>query len=115
MTPNGIYPLTIVAAEPCPEGIRIAFDVDLEDERTIQTFSLAPPAACLRSMLEACGKTVPHRRVRLNLDKLIGLECMGMVIGGQAIEFFPIAAAEHRPDQWKFIMAGLEQVPNYIM
>jgi hypothetical protein len=36
----------------------------------------------LREMLEACGKEVPRKKVRLNLDKMIGLECAGTVIDG---------------------------------
>ena len=113
MIANGIYRLTIVAVDLCQEGLRIEFDLDLEDDRISKVFSLAPPAASLRFMLGACGKYVPRRRVRLHLDKLVGLDCSGMVIGGHVIEFFSMVEATFWPP-W-FLTFLNEQVPNYLM
>jgi hypothetical protein len=33
-----------------------------------------------RNLLEACGKQVPAKAVKIDLDKLIGLECAGTVV-----------------------------------
>lgn len=113
MIPNGIYLLTIVEVDCCRAGLRIEFDVDLESCVISKTFSTVRPAMSLRSMLEACGKKIPYRRVRLNLDSLIGLDCSGMVIGGQIIEFYPESMCDG--SGMTFLSASLCQVPQYVM
>lgn len=37
----------------------------------------------LRNLLEACGKTVPPKAVKLNLDKMIGWKCAGTVVDSE--------------------------------
>ena len=54
----------------------------------------------LRNLLESCGKQVQSKALKLDLDKMIGLECAGTVIDDQPYEgriksiitaFFPLA------------------------
>lgn len=54
----------------------------------------------LRNLLESCGKQVPSKAVKLDLDKMIGWECAGTVIDDQPYEgkiksiisaFFPLS------------------------
>lgn len=37
----------------------------------------------LRNLLEACGKTVPSKAVKMDLDKFIELECAGTIVDGE--------------------------------
>lgn len=54
----------------------------------------------LRNLLESCGKQVPSKAVKIDLDKMVGWECAGTVIDDQPYEgkiksiisaFFPIS------------------------
>jgi hypothetical protein len=77
----------------------------------------------LRMMLEACGKQVPRKVVRLNLDKMIGLECAGTVTddgcGTVVISaFFPVADFKRRSNRALVEMKLAENVEirqRYVM
>jgi len=53
----------------------------------------------LRNLLEACGKEVPSKAVKINLDKMIGWECAGTAVDDEyegkkksvISAFFPLA------------------------
>jgi hypothetical protein len=72
-------------------------------------------------MLEACGKEVARRKVRLDLDEMIGLECAGTVIdderGWRISNFFPAAdlgyISRGRRIEW-YIPARYKRPMKYI-
>jgi hypothetical protein len=104
MIASGIYRLEIVGAALCCGGLRIRFDVDFETDVITKTFSTETPAESLRVMLESCGMTPLRGVVTLRLDSLIGLDCSGLVIGREIIEFY-----EPTEIPW------FKNVPQYVM
>jgi hypothetical protein len=48
-----------------------------------------PDVSRLREMLEACGMWVPRRKVRLDLNELVGLECTVGIIYPRPQELCP--------------------------
>jgi len=61
-------------------------------------------------MLECCGMTSLCGVVALDLDRLIGLDCMGVVVGSEIIEFY-------RQNEWDvdFLNMNLSRIPQYVM
>jgi hypothetical protein len=104
---EGDYIFWIVSAEPDDDELVVTFRVisgarDALGRSLVERFACSGPSVhFLRTMLEACGWQVPRSTVRLNLEKVIGLECAGtvtddgcgtLVIGA----FFPIAELERQ-------------------
>lgn len=109
---SGIYHLLIVEVEKRRRELHVGFDIDFEAEFIWKTFTLRRPAESLRLMLESCGMSDLGGRVALNLNELIGLECLGMVVGRQIIEFYETDAAKWNQD---FLNRLLRGIPNYVM
>jgi len=88
--PEGDYALEIKKIEPkkSEKGKYLNFHLELSkgpksgNGKTIShTCSLMKQALWnLRNLLEACGRQVPSKAVKLDLDKLIGLKCAGSIV-----------------------------------
>jgi len=77
--PEGDYIFWVIKAEELDSMIHVTFESrgrELDD-----FFPVSGPGVWrLREMLIACGKKVPCGKAKLDLDKLIGLECGGTVL-----------------------------------
>jgi hypothetical protein len=76
---EGDYIFWIMKAEMNNGLLDVTFES--RGERLAQSFPVSGPGVWrLKEMLEACGKKVKAKKMKLDLDKLIGLECGGTVL-----------------------------------
>jgi hypothetical protein len=72
-----------------PRNLLVKFIVLEKNCETALQFSLEKQNLWrLRELLEACGKPVPRKQVKIDLTKLIGLQCGATLIEDGVIGFF---------------------------
>jgi hypothetical protein len=126
---EGDYLVWIVKAEPSSDQLNVTFRLtggnhDSLGKSVLMSFPLRRGAPTLREMIEACGKKVPSASVKLNLDRLIGLECAGTVLddghGRMVISaFFPVVHPYRNLNRTLREISGMVvstgEMPKYVM